>query len=200
VNSADRVQDPIISTSRVDEFTAKLASNETPHIHSQHSSTEDFRTAPVTMSEIQDHIWLFSREQNPRGEEERTARSVDGDFTGKSLCVRESRGKKKVTTILRLYSSAEEAASRRVGSRRRPPSPRALQAAESLSQCYSALRYRKFLERGRMVVPDFIDNCDFQQLQAERRAEKARKAAEMAALLGTSRSGDHVAAVEQSGQ
>jgi hypothetical protein len=136
-------------------------------------TAEDFgRSPPATVAEIQENVWKYSREQNPGHESDLTAQCVEGTFTGRALAIRESRGRKKVTQIVKGYSAVEQegmelkktAALREINNER----------TAELEKCYSAMRYRKYLFKNRFPVPPFIDNCDFQKLREERRVEKGK--------------------------
>jgi hypothetical protein len=180
------LSDPIVSLTSVDKFFANDETAELPQSDTN-SSVQGFRIPPpVTISQIRDHVWIYSHEQHPKGDTDLTAHALDGEMVEGTLNVRESRGRRKVTTIVRGYSAVEqEGRNMRKGVIGRPL--RAARSAE-LESCYSALRYRKYLFKNHCVVPDFIDECDFQQLQAQRRAEKEKERAERLAEIA-SRSG-----------
>jgi hypothetical protein len=169
--------DRIISMTRVNEYFAKDDNAEQSQIEIS-ASMDDFRGTPaVTISEIQDHIWIHSHEEHPRGDADRTVRSLDADLSEGHINIRESRGRRKVTQIVKSYSAVEQESQElqrkllgkqtqlRKGTKLRPV----------LEGCYSALRLRKFLDRNNLDVPDFIEDCDFQKLQEERRAEKEKE-------------------------
>jgi hypothetical protein len=158
--------DPIVSLTRPDE-----AEDAADAAHARAGPTDDDCRAPsaVTIAEIRDNVWAHAHRRHPRGDTAIAARPIDGAIEEDAISLRESRGRKKVTQIVAQYSAVEKSG------RSTPENPGTEDRAQELERCYSALRYRKYVFRNHGKVPDFIDNCDFQALQEERRAEKEQQ-------------------------
>jgi hypothetical protein len=136
--------------------------------------------APVTIQEIQDHVWIYSHEAHPDDEPRMAARELTGGFAsdGAQIAMEaaDGGGRRKMARIIHECSALQQESDelRKRIARSSSGDEGDDQRAERLESSYSAMRYRKFLDKRGAKAPDFIDHCDFRQLRSERKAEKEK--------------------------
>jgi hypothetical protein len=168
----------LISTTGVDRMFAEQADAELGNSRSLSVSADLMLTGTgeVTIPEIKDHVWSYSHEAKPKSDVQARLREIDGTIERegqrRTMPVAAGGRRRKVSRIIQECSAVhnESGAGRNT---RRGATDYARKSGE-LEQCYSAMRFRKYLDKRKMKAPDFIDHCDFRVLQAERQAEKER--------------------------
>jgi hypothetical protein len=177
-----QASDPLASTTAVDEFFARAEADEA--LGSAPPATADStgpgRSAPVTIQEIQDHVWMYSHEVHPDDEPRMIPKPLTGGFASDGaqmmMEVANKGGRRKMARIIHECSAVQQESDelRRKIARRSVGDKGHEERAKKLERSYSAMRYRKFLDKRGVKAPDFIDHCDFKQLRSERKAEKEK--------------------------
>ncbi|OHT02010.1 hypothetical protein TRFO_31033 [Tritrichomonas foetus] len=145
----------------------------------------DITSGPVTIQDIEEQVWLHSHEVNHSNEE--VGRKVEylngqildsgGGKTGNQpqIAYSYNRGQRKIRNAIKELSSVQKESEElrdRISGKYGITTKKGQMIKENIEKSYSALRYKKYLYKQKLDVPEFIEDADFSSLQNKRKTVK----------------------------
>ena len=150
--------DSIVSISREDAFDSpeQILSVREPSSRKNPLSL----SGPVTPAEIEAQVWNYCAETNPR--EPRPMRIFDAKISGKVANVNPTGGRRRIVTAMKRcsLSSGDRDLIVSTFGRSKKARARAQERMRTLEKCYSAQRFKGFMEDKMVPTPGFMENVE----------------------------------------
>ena len=150
--------DSIVSISREDAFDSEEQMMSVRGLSARKNPLA--LSGPVTPAEIEAQVWNYCAETNPS--EPRPMRIFDAKISGKVANVNPTGGRRRIMTAMKRcsLSSGDRDLIMNTFGRSKKARARAQERMRTLEKCYSAQRFKGFMEDKMVPTPGFMENVE----------------------------------------